>query len=250
MNTKQKVSLKIICEKLGDSKINFLINKLQESKKQDVTIFEIQEWTRLPVDYSNEFLELLNSFQCMETLCIAMEMQNKIETKKLEYNQQTKLIMTGPLSGKNIGHTLGNYKSLIENAKKEIILVGYVFNNIHNQMDSIIESLLSATSRGVSVKIFFEKGKSSNSLHNIWKKNKNSKLLELYVYKPKEKNSVLHAKSIIQDNSSILVTSANMTGSAMTKNIELGILYEGKLASDARKMFINLIDEGYVIPVP
>ncbi len=250
MNVKQNNSLKVICEKLGDNKINFLINKLQESKKQDITIFEIQEWTRLPVDYSNEFLELLNSFQCMETLCIAMEMQNKIETKKLEYNQQTKLIMTGPLSGKNIGHTLGNYKSLIENAKKEIILVGYVFNNIHNQMDSIIESLLSATSRGVSVKIFFEKGKSSNSLRNIWKNNKNLKLLELYVYKPKEKNSVLHAKSIIQNNSSILVTSANMTGSAMTKNIELGILYEGKLASEARKMFINLIDEGYMIPVP
>jgi phosphatidylserine/phosphatidylglycerophosphate/cardiolipin synthase-like enzyme len=250
MNVKQNNSLKVICEKLGDNKINFLINKLQESKKQDITIFEIQEWTRLPVDYSNEFLELLNSFQCMETLCIAMEMQNKIETKKLEYNQQTKLIMTGPLSGKNIGHTLGNYKSLIENAKKEIILVGYVFNNIHNQMDSIVESLLSATSRGVSVKIFFEKGKSSNSLRDIWKNNKNSKLLELYVYKPKEKNSVLHAKSIIQDNYSILVTSANMTGSAMTKNIELGILYEGKLASEARKMFINLIDEGYVIPVP
>jgi hypothetical protein len=41
-----------------------------------------------------------------------------------------------------------------------------------------------------------------------------------------------------------------MTGSAMTKNIELGILYEGKLASEARTMFINLIDEGYVIPVP
>jgi len=171
MNVKQNNSLKVICEKLGNDKTNFLINKLQEYKKQDVTIFEIQEWTRLSVDYSNEFLDLLNSFQCMESLCIAMEMQNKLETKALEYNQQTKLIMTGPLSGKNIGHTLGNYQSLIENAKKEIILVGYVFNNIHNQMNSIVESLLSATSRGVSVKIFFEKGKSSNSLRNIWKNN-------------------------------------------------------------------------------
>lgn len=249
MNSKQNDSLKIICEKLGDNKIDFLINKLQESKKEDITIFEIQEWTRLSADYSNEFLELLNSFQSIESVCIAMEMQNKIENKKLEFNQQTKLIMTGPLSGKNIGYTLENFKSIIENAKKEIILVGYVFNNIHNQMDIIVESLLSATSRGVSVKIFFEKGKSTNSLHDIWKNNKNSKLLELYVYKPKERNSVLHAKSIIQDSSLILVTSANMTGSAMTKNIELGILYEGKLASEARKIFINLIDEGYMIPV-
>ena len=250
MNIKQKNSLKIICEKLGDTKINLLIKKLQEFEKKDITIFEIQEWTRLPIEYSNEFLQLLNSFRCSETLCIAMEMQNELEIKKLEYDQQTKLIMTGPLSGKNIGHTLGNFQSLIETAQKEIILVGYVFNNIGNQMDSIIESLLSATSRGVSIKIFFEKGKSSNSLRDIWKKNKNSKLLELYVYKPKEKNSVLHAKSIIRDNSSILVTSANLTGSAMTKNIELGVLYEGKLASEARKMFIDLIDEGYMISVP
>jgi hypothetical protein len=40
-----------------------------------------------------------------------------------------------------------------------------------------------------------------------------------------------------------------MTGSAMTKNIELGILYEGKLAIDARKMFSDLIDEGFMVPV-
>ena len=249
MNVKQNNSLKVICEKLGDNKINFLINKLQESKKQDVTIFEIQEWTRLPVDYSNEFLELLNSFQCIETLCLAMEMQNMLEIKQLEYNKNTKLIMTGPIPGKNIGYTLGNFQTLLETAKKEIILVGYVFNNINNQMDPIIESLLSATSRGVNVKIFFQKGNSSNSLHDIWKKSKNNILPELYVYKPREKNSVLHAKVIIKDQTSILVTSANMTGSAMTKNIELGILYEGKLAIDARKMFSDLIDEGFMVPV-
>ena len=72
MNTKQKNSLKIICEKLGNDKINLLIKKLEEFEKKDITIFEIQEWTRLSVEYSNEFLELLNSFQCAETLCIAI----------------------------------------------------------------------------------------------------------------------------------------------------------------------------------
>ena len=84
MNIKQKNSLKIICEKLGDTKINLLIKKLQEFEKKDITIFEIQEWTRLPIEYSNEFLQLLNSFRCSETLCIAMEMQNELEIKKLE----------------------------------------------------------------------------------------------------------------------------------------------------------------------
>lgn len=250
MNKTQKDSLKVICTKLGNTKINFLINKLQESKKQDITIFEIQEWTRLPTQYSKEFIELLNSFECIETLCIAMEMQNESEIKKLENSQSAKLIMTGPLHANNIGYTLGNFRTLLETAQREIILVGYVFNNIKGQMDPIIESLLSATSKGVNVKIFFQKGKSSNSLHSIWNKSKNSALPELYVYKPKEKNSVLHAKVLIKDGTSILVTSANMTGSAMTKNIELGILYEGKLASDARKMLHDLIDEQYMVPVP
>jgi len=36
----------------------------------------------------------------------------------------------------------------------------------------------------------------------------------------------------------------------MTKNIELGVLYEGKLASDAKKMFSDLVDEGFMVPVP
>ncbi len=57
----------------------------------------------------------------------------------------------------------------------------------------------------------------------------------------------MHAKVLIKDDDTILVTSANMTGSAMETNIEFGILHEGKLAVDAKKMLYDLIEKGYMV---
>ena len=57
----------------------------------------------------------------------------------------------------------------------------------------------------------------------------------------------MHAKALIKDDDTILITSANMTGSAMTTNVEFGILNEGKLASDAKKLLCDLIDKGYMV---
>jgi len=249
MNKKQRDTIKVICRELGNSKTSFVVNQIRKNKKGNISVIEIQEWTRLSPQYSKEFVKLLKSFESTETLCVAMEMQNEINLQKFMDLQTTKLVMTGPITGDRIGHTLGNFRKIIENAQKEIILVGYVFKNIKGQMDPIIKSLISATSRGVEVKIFFERGASAKSIGRIWKKNPRSPGPELFVYKPKEKNSVLHAKVLIRDGNTILVTSANMTGSAMTKNIELGILHEGKLASDARKLFLDLVRKGYMVKV-
>jgi phosphatidylserine/phosphatidylglycerophosphate/cardiolipin synthase-like enzyme len=72
---------------------------------------------------------------------------------------------------------------------------------------------------------------------------------EIFSYKPKEKSSVLHAKVLIIDDARILVTSANVTGSALNRNIEMGLYHSGKAAKDARKLFTSLIDDGYMVKV-
>ena len=183
----------------------------------------------------------------------------KIESKRLEDINDTKLIITSPLTGSRIGHTLGNFKKIIETATKEIILVGYVFVNIKGQMDPIVESLLSATSRGVSVKIFFQKGASIKSLNSVWKGKPSSEVPELYIFDDKKKKNkgVLHAKALIKDDDTILVTSANLTGSAMEKNLEFGIsstslitLILKLFALSIIKSKLDVLKDHIIIPLP
>ena len=249
MNQKQRNKLKTIYRKLGSAKTKYLSEKIRNSKKE-ISQQQIQEWSRLNPQNSQEILTLMNSFECPESLCIALEMQDEMESNKLEYTNTTKFVITSPLTGTRIGHTLGNFKKIIETAQDEIILVGYVFANIDGQMDPILDLLLSATSRGVDVKIFFQKGPSIKSLKSIWKGKKPSEIPELYLFNDKSNSKdkgVLHAKALIKDDDTILVTSANMTGSAMERNLEFGILHEGQIATDAKKMLYDLIDKGYMV---
>lgn len=248
MNSKQRNKIKIIYRKLGTTKTKFLVEKIRNSKKV-ITLTQIQEWSRLNPQYSEEFLKLMNSFECSESLCIALEMQDEIDTNKMEDGNNTRLVITSPLTGSRIGHTFGHFKKIIETANDEIILVGYVFNNIKGQMDPIIKSLLTATSKGVDVKIFFEKGSSIKFLKSMWNGKKPSEIPELYIFDDKKKKNkgVLHAKVLIKDEETILVTSANMTGNAMETNLEFGILHEGELAMDAKKMLYDLIEKGYMV---
>lgn len=62
---------------------------------------------------------------------------------------------------------------------------------------------------------------------------------------------VLHAKAIVADEHSVLITSANFTEAALDKNIEMGILLrDGALAQTVVRHFSALIDQGFVKPMP
>jgi cardiolipin synthase A/B len=59
------------------------------------------------------------------------------------------------------------------------------------------------------------------------------------------KRAVLHAKCIVIDSASALVTSANPTPAAYTKNIELGIVIRGgTIPGQIASHFSSLIETG------
>ena len=66
---------------------------------------------------------------------------------------------------------------------------------------------------------------------------------EIFTYK--DKKSSLHAKVLIIDSKEILITSANMTGRAMQRNIEMGIYHKGQPAKEAENLIQELIHDGY-----
>ncbi len=64
-------------------------------------------------------------------------------------------------------------------------------------------------------------------------------------------DGVLHAKTVVIDESSLLVTSANLTEAAFDRNIEIGLLTTDRtLAASVALHFQVLIDNGLLKPLP
>lgn len=54
----------------------------------------------------------------------------------------------------------------------------------------------------------------------------------------------MHAKAVVIDANSALVTSANLTGKATELNLELGTLVQGRVASEIQSFMIQLLERG------
>lgn len=114
----------------------------------------------------------------------------------------------------------------IEAAKTELFIVSYVAYNV----DSIVTALRRAINRGVKVEILMEStskygGNLSGSRDpiDLFKR----VLPEAILYLWNESGASVHAKCAVSDGNVAFVTSANLTGAAMEKNMELGVKIEG-----------------------
>ena len=63
--------------------------------------------------------------------------------------------------------------------------------------------------------------------------------------------AVLHSKAVVHDHEQVFVTSANLTPSALDRNIEAGVLVlDRTLAQSLASHFQQLIDTALVVPLP
>lgn len=112
----------------------------------------------------------------------------------------------------------------IEAAEKELFIVSYVAYDV----DSIVKALRRAIVRGVKVEILMEStsdygGRISMDSIALFKR----EVPEAILYWWNESGASVHAKCAVSDGKVAFVTSANLTGAAMEKNMELGIKIEG-----------------------
>jgi hypothetical protein len=68
---------------------------------------------------------------------------------------------------------------------------------------------------------------------------------------PEAPGGVLHAKAVVADDQAVFITSANLTGAALDRNIELGVLLRDRaLALTVSGYFRSLIDRDLLEPLP
>ena len=133
---------------------------------------------------------------------------------------------------------------LIDSANKDLFIVSFVAY----KADKVYKAIRSALGRGVTVRILTEASRENGgALEADPAEMLRKKLPDAEFYRWEDNSSfqhVVHAKCAIADGDAVLVTSANLTGAAMSKNMELGLLVKDRnVAGKLQRHFKALIDE-------
>ncbi len=139
-----------------------------------------------------------------------------------------------------VGYGIRSFSSLTDeimnSAQKEIVMTMYVFSDMN-----VVENLLKALKRGISVEIFIynpDPLKRYRAIQEIFTMTKNYKTLKIHIIN----EEVLHAKILIIDNDTVLSGSANPTFGGMVKNYELGFLIkDGIIAQKVLTLLRRLV---------
>lgn len=174
------------------------------------------------------------------------------------------LVLTGPeIPEIPCGDTAAVLHALVEEAEREVLLVGYavydgekIFEALASRMDSCPE--LDVTfCLDVQRKYGDERSASELAVSfskRFREKQWPGKRLPMIYYDPRslligaQKRSSLHAKGLVVDRRTALITSANYTEAAQERNIELGVLLRSELhARRIVEYFKHLIEKDFLI---
>lgn len=171
---------------------------------------------------------------------------------------QTALVWTGPaVPGSSLRRTDQALLQVINNARHTLLIVSFAVYKI----PQICHALVTAAGRRVSIALCLEapdpgEGKiaydtiralgaqvAQNAAIYIWPAAKRP-------CNEQGKHGSLHVKCAVADRRHLFISSANLTGYALTLNMELGVLIEGgDLPESVAEHFSRLIEDGVLVLV-
>ena len=154
---------------------------------------------------------------------------------------QVEVVVTGPDSpAAPVRLTSEVVRQLIDQAAHRVTLVSYAAY----QLPAVISALDAAVARGVRVSLILESPEKLAAGGGAQAYDR----FETYhwpIDRREPPDAKLHAKAVIVDGLAVLLTSANMTSAAYSKNIELGVLCRGGgVAVQVQRHFDALIGRG------
>lgn len=173
---------------------------------------------------------------------------------------ELELVVTGPDVREQARDTAVVVEQLFEEAKTSVLLVGFalydgniIFRRLAQRLDATTALqatlCLDISRRGIDTTK--ESDLIARYEHEFRQRHWSGKRLPNIYFDPRaltmeaSKRAVLHAKCIAIDGETALVTSANPTPAAFTKNIELGIVIRGgTIPSQITNHFFSLIQTG------
>lgn len=172
--------------------------------------------------------------------------------------QTVDIVWTGPVTDEvPVRHTRQVLLDVIDAAHQHLVLVSFAAYRV----EPIVDALAGAAARGVQVDLVLETALASGGRLTVDAADAFATIagsVAFHVW-PAERRPVhptgglasLHAKAAIADDHTALVTSANLTGSAIGANMELGLLVRGgPVPRRLAQHFQQLIADGVLEPVP
>lgn len=174
----------------------------------------------------------------------------------LKPQSQISLVWSGPnLHGVPMRMTAQVIIDLIDNATTELFLSSFSFYNVKE----IVDHLSIAINRGVSLSLLLETPQSSHykikndPIAQLDRELINKAKIYIWPYKNRilegdNQTGSLHAKFILQDKDKLFISSANLTQSALDRNIELGVIIGcHDVVEKFQDHLANLISENIII---
>lgn len=163
---------------------------------------------------------------------------------------QTELLWTGPeTTSVPLRYTEQALCELINATKRKLFIVSFVAY----KAEEVINALSAAMLRNVEINFLLEKSKcngGSVDIDSIQELKNQLPGAKFYIWNSANgiKSASVHAKCAVADEKIALITSANLTGKAMSENMELGVLLrKGNLPRQLQKHFEALIAEDIII---
>ncbi len=249
MSDKKKITLERFVDNISKSKIYEFCDLLENSQlKLSDDIFKLRRNLGLNSNEEKYFLNIISNFSNKEELILLIKLFIEIRNIKIKIDENTSLVWSSPIKyHEKIDQTYSIFLKMINDANDSIFFVGYAMTDEENQ--EIFEALKKAAKeRHVKIKIIFDKATKAKKWGK-WTKSPKKIIAKMWgdiehfpeIYSYDNVNSSLHAKFLVIDEEEILVTSANMTDRAMTRNLEMGIRHKGKVAKDAADLIELLI---------
>lgn len=178
--------------------------------------------------------------------------------EKLSHRVDT--VWTGPDVKRSIvRRTEAVVNEIVEEAKQELLVVGYWLVTSTIQVQELIDLLIAKAREGVKIRFIFDPAEREGSIDNFkalndkWPNDLQDAPREIYTWSKElekivSKNGIeydrkLHAKVIVADRHDALVTSANLTHAGLLQNLEMGFRVEGNMANVVVEHFELLISE-------
>lgn len=173
----------------------------------------------------------------------AASLRLALRINEIKDSRINKLVMTGGFYN-DARPTHETIYQMINRAESSIVIVGYVIHEIQDLLKTI-----SRCQEAKHLRVKFIMNLARKWRHQILK-NWNSTYSPDILSTNKKYVKTMHAKIILIDRSEILITSANLTSSAMENNIEAGIWTKDK---DIITACYNSLDDlersGRIVPV-
>lgn len=172
---------------------------------------------------------------------------------KAAKQQSTELVWTGPTTPfMSTRRTEQALLQVINAAEHTLFIVSFVAYDVL----AIVRALNAADERGVSISMLFESSQNhggSISIDVIGKMRALVPAAKIYAWTEKEgvfSGGRVHAKIAVADRCICFITSANLTGHAMEKNMEAGVLISGgSVPKSLEEHMQSLVDLKIVSPI-